>query len=221
MTDFRARCAELAQQLDDALDFTVSGETRRHMKALISTVRAELAEAGAEGPSGKELLAEAAKALGYLSTPPWEFDPAPMSVDDLLTVQRAAIAADRARRQPVPPEPEGPTDENPSEQEIADIAEDLEWRRLPQEEGSGQSFLLAFACAVLARWGRPTPQPVPVSERLPGPDDLGGFDSNCCWWGHWQDGRWIWVWDCEPVRNETHWLPASTPILPAGAIRQS
>jgi len=29
-------------------------------------------------------------------------------------------------------------------------------------------LLLAFARAVLARWGRPTIQPVPVSERLPG-----------------------------------------------------
>jgi len=45
MTDtFRTLCGELAQQLDDALDFTVSSETRRHMKALAARARAALAQ---------------------------------------------------------------------------------------------------------------------------------------------------------------------------------
>ena len=59
------------------------------------------------------------------------------------------------------------------------------------------------------------PKPVPVGERKPGPGDLGGFDADCCWWGHWQDGHWLWIWDDEPVRDETHWLPASVEVLPA------
>lgn len=44
MTDFRALCAELVEQLDDALDFTVSSETRRHMKLLTRQARSALAE---------------------------------------------------------------------------------------------------------------------------------------------------------------------------------
>lgn len=58
------------------------------------------------------------------------------------------------------------------------------------------------------------PKPIPVAERQPEPGDLGGFDSNCCWWGYWQGDRWFWIWDAEPVRGETHWLPASVEVLP-------
>ena len=57
MTDFRALCAELAEQLDDALDFTVSGETKRHMKLLTRRARAALAEPQGEGPTDGELNA--------------------------------------------------------------------------------------------------------------------------------------------------------------------
>ena len=32
----------------------------------------------------------------------------------------------------------------------------------------------------LRRWGRPTPQPVAVSERLPGPEDCD--EQGRCWW---------------------------------------
>lgn len=59
------------------------------------------------------------------------------------------------------------------------------------------------------------PRPIPLAERKPGPADLGGLDSDSCWWGHWQDGHWLWIWDYEPVRDETHWLPASVEVLPA------
>ncbi len=59
------------------------------------------------------------------------------------------------------------------------------------------------------------PQPIPLAERKPGPADLGGLDSDSCWWGHWQRDHWLWIWDYEPVRDETHWLPASVEVLPA------
>ena len=58
-------------------------------------------------------------------------------------------------------------------------------------------------------------RPIPVTERQPGPGDLGGFDDDHCWWGHWQGDHWIWTWDYEPVRDETHWLPATVQVLPA------
>jgi hypothetical protein len=61
MTDFRALCAELAQQLDDALDFTVSSGTRQFMKTLVTRARAALAEpqpAAATGEPGLQVEPE-------------------------------------------------------------------------------------------------------------------------------------------------------------------
>ena len=49
MTDYKQLCAELVEQLDDALDFTVSSETRRHMKLLTRKARAALVEPEPEG----------------------------------------------------------------------------------------------------------------------------------------------------------------------------
>jgi hypothetical protein len=57
--------------------------------------------------------------------------------------------------------------------------------------------------------------PIPLSERQPEPSDLGGIDGYHCWWGHWQGNHWLWTWDYEPVRDETHWLPATAQLLPA------
>ena len=79
------------------------------------------------------------------------------------------------------------------------------------------------ARAALAKWGRPTPQPVAVSERLPGPDDCD------------KQGRcWLWERDCgytglkwalvdrawslsqtdEDLSVYTHWLPANALPTP-------
>jgi hypothetical protein len=49
-TDFRALCAELAEQLDDALDFTISSCTRAHMRSLTARARTALAQPEPEGP---------------------------------------------------------------------------------------------------------------------------------------------------------------------------
>ena len=59
---------------------------------------------------------------------------------------------------------------------------------------------------VLSRWGRPAIKPVPVSERLPGPEDT--TDRNECW--YWHPGEECW--DMVPVVTGTldewtHWLP--------------
>jgi hypothetical protein len=80
---------------------------------------------------------------------------------------REAFLAGRshARARAALPQPEG---EGPSEQGIAEILEDLEWKRLPQVEGTGNSLLLDLALAVLARYGRPAIEPVPVVEGADG-----------------------------------------------------
>ena len=64
---------------------------------------------------------------------------------------------------------------------------------------------------------RPTniERPIPLSTLQPSGADLRGYHSDCCWWGRWQDHRWLWTWGSEPVRGETHWLPGSVQVLPA------
>jgi len=91
------------------------------------------------------------------------------------------------------------------------------------------SDAIAYARAVLARWGHPTPQPVAVGERLPGPKDVN------------EDGE-VWIieegysyalgdtgdYDWEPHRivlrsigefdakNGRTWLPANDLPTPRG-----
>lgn len=61
----------------------------------------------------------------------------------------------------------------------------------------------------------PRPIPLlPLTERNPGPGDFDDL-SGCCWWGQWHGAFWVWTWDDKPVRDETHWLPASAEVLPA------
>jgi hypothetical protein len=71
--------------------------------------------------------------------------------NDLITRARAALAQ---------PEPVGPTDE-----ELWLTADD-EFRAYVYSPDA-----IRFARAVLTRWGRPVITPIPVSERLPGPED--------------------------------------------------
>jgi hypothetical protein len=61
----------------------------------------------------------------------------------------------------------------------------------------------AFARAVLARWGRPAIEPVPVSERLPGPEDLDS--QGTCWMWHPVNYHYCL---CRPDPSaHSHWLP--------------
>lgn len=49
-----------------------------------------------------------------------------------------------------------------------------------QEPGGPMQQLLSEAGGLLAGWNRPAVKPVPVSERLPRPEDLD--DQGRCWW---------------------------------------
>lgn len=81
------------------------------------------------------------------------------------------------------------------------------WPRRRAQQGRATTAVHVQSVLVL--------RPIPLAERQPEPDDLGGLWDNHCWWGHWQGDHWLWIWDSEPVRGETHWLPASVPVLPA------
>ena len=109
----------------------------------------------------------------------------------------------RARALLAQPEPEKPSDEDLWE--LYDdklgqfgFAEDWPWIR-------------NYARAVLARWGRPTPQPVPVIDRLPSAADCDA-EGNCWWFDLHADGAWY----VDTFQScYTHWLPFSALPTPA------
>ena len=76
--------------------------------------------------------------------------------------------------------------------------------------------LLNLLRAVLSRHGHPTPQPVAVSERLPGPEDVNE-DGNCWMWDR-ESCFWDWTYIRTRTRAEmytyTHWLPANALPTP-------
>jgi hypothetical protein len=52
------------------------------------------------------------------------------------------------------------------------------------------------------------PTPIPVAERLPGPEDLNGIIEECWWYDHA-----CWYLDTYQA-NYTHWLPVNALPLP-------
>jgi len=114
-----------------------------------------------------------------------------VEVDDWT--RKWADAVKRTKAALAQPEPQGPTDE-----ELITM-----WattRYIDQPEGG-----LAYGRAVLARWGRPAIEPVPVSERLPGPEDCDG-DGRCWWWDE-DDDMWRLSEHRPCILCCTHWLP--------------
>jgi hypothetical protein len=121
------------------------------------------------------------------------------------------IADYLARAYLAQPEPEGPTDEE---------LQTLLYYEFTTSTGHGErSDPIGFARAVLARWGRPSIEPVPVSERLPTEADCDA--ERMCWWWHpdhkedeFTDG-WMLLkpeWagghhDTDDSPSYTHWLP--------------
>jgi hypothetical protein len=168
MTDFRALCARMADELDHYRQLLM--DDRRETHALAAEARAALAQ----------------------------------------------------------PEPQGPTDEEPTDQEIeewADAAAEVPleemdpevhgWRRCFKSDEFSETIR-----AALARWGRPAIEPVPVSERLPEPEDCDA-EGQC--WLHQPHPVTpeTPVWRLMPARcastiyGTTHWLPHHALPVPA------
>lgn len=63
------------------------------------------------------------------------------------------------------------------------------------------------------------PQPVPVSERLPGPGDYNAQGE--CWWFHPSDGEtgsfWC-LYEGHSPPGDTHWLPAQALPVPTREV---
>ena len=122
----------------------------------------------------------------------------PKVIQELIERARAALAQ---------PEPVAPTDDDVTE---------LFYRHMG--EGSQVGFENAIAEA-LARWGTPAIQPVPVSERLPGPKDWDVCGR--CWMFDPCDRGWWAYRSALPSDDEigrspwTHWLPHWALPVPA------
>jgi hypothetical protein len=108
------------------------------------------------------------------------------------------------------PEPQGPNDE-----EISDL---WSWAA-GQDQGPWPTQQHCFARAVLARWGRPAIEPVPVAERLPGDADVNKYGQ--VWWFDSPEDNWI-LDTCEDEELETincsrytHWLPHHALPVPS------
>jgi hypothetical protein len=136
-------------------------------------------------------------------------------------IERLESAASAAQ-----PEPVAPTDEEIADWhgQCADLSRlreaDYYWAfDLRSDEVAG------VVRAALARWGRPTPQPVPVSERLPGPEDCDS--EGRCWLCGKVEGDWRLI---DPANSGvpqlkycfSHWLPHwALPVpIPANNTRE-
>jgi hypothetical protein len=133
---------------------------------------------------------------------------------------RMSPLADRARALLAQPVAEGPTDEellrvaataiDPYESSGIALGE-----YEPETECAVEVYgseLIAYARAVLARWGNSqaildsSPQPVAVSERLPGPEDCD--EQGRCWWHRYTPTK-EWHLQRVYIGQYTHWLPAN------------
>jgi hypothetical protein len=155
MTDFRALCARMADELDHYRQLLM--DDRRETHALAAEARAALAQ-----------------------PEPQDVDPWPMPGD---AEGLAEVFWGRYDQ----PEPQGPTDEEPTDQEIeewADAAAEVPleemdpevhgWRRCFKSDEFSETIR-----AALARWGRPAIEPVPKRE-----------DVHYAWELHDAEGEW-------------------------------
>jgi hypothetical protein len=164
---------EAAQQQPEPIDEEENDRRFHACMDLIHNATPEQIRAAAGLPERSSLVEQVADALCHaqLDSPSWEPE------------ARAALAQ---------PEPQGPTDEEIEER----------FQRWWFDEGSGMrpldgedseeharrvSQIAWHNGAYCARWGRPAIEPVPVDERLPGPED-------CCVNPRNGQGQWCWGW---------------------------
>jgi hypothetical protein len=121
---------------------------------------------------------------------------------------RDALLA-RARALLAQPVAEGPTDEEMDEFALFWWGSDADERTVTDVIEC--CSMAAFARAVLARYGRPTPQPVAVGERLPGPEDCD--EKGRCWWHRYTPTK-EWHLQRVYIGRYNYWLPANALPTP-------
>jgi hypothetical protein len=165
MTDFRALCARMADELDHYRQLLM--DDRRATHALAAEARALLAQPEPQGPTDEELDDQF---FEHCYTD--DFGNELMELQQFRKGARAVLT----RWQHAQPEPQGPM---PEVDDILRLAAII--RRV---DGNHDKGAAALAEAILShpdsRWGRPAIGPVSVSERLPGPEDCDA--EGWCWW---------------------------------------
>jgi hypothetical protein len=216
----RPKCFNFAM---DFLGGTEEVEVRNYIERLESAASAAQPEPEPEGPTDEELYEL------------WEQEGYEGDFQDCRRFYRGAIAR-WGRSTPQPPaelaemvkrlhEINNPTPQPVAEgltnQELLRCAKiatpcyDLKiWERELR-------IMRAAIAADRARFGRPTPQPVPVSERLPGPEDCD--EEGRCWVFDPCDRGWWCYREALPSDGDpdpsihTHWLPHWALPMPAPA----
>jgi hypothetical protein len=193
MNTFRALCAELADIVTahcNPDDYAVSD-----CAALLARALAELAKPEPEGPSLEDL----GPLISWLTESATQSADAGRSTDAGMLTWAAQVVGERVDEDATESEPQGPTSD-----ELQTMAAEFA-ARTPEE----------FALAVLARWGRPAIEPVPVAER---PWEREGWcdAQGTCWMWHPINFHYRL---CSPdpsahTHSLPHWvlpLPATTP----------
>ena len=129
------------------------------------------------------------------------------------------------------PEPEGLTDEEIlALAESHEISYNADYGRVeyPFVEGHDmRDELLSYSRALIALRAHPTIKPVPVAERLPGPEDCAPWPDDptisWCWYAReHEEGGWRWRQDslCNPrAYGFTHWLPHHALPVPGAEVQ--
>jgi hypothetical protein len=104
----------------------------------------------------------------------------PPSWDDAILLDRVKAALRRAQSE-LKPMTDTNLQNRPSD--FRELCADLvkEWEKVEDGDFFALAPLMDRARAALARWGSPSIEPVPVSERLPGPEDCDA--DGRCWCG--------------------------------------
>lgn len=217
MTDWKARCAELADRLDDALTYTVQSDTERSMRQLITRTRAALAQPEPEGPTDEELDIVV---IAIQRLAPDQPDGPTQPTHDLHAVDRGReilkqhlARFGRPAIQPVPtPEPGTADHITDDEGTRWDHTMDAAlWAKafclICPEMASREDVMIGwFANAIMTGWDhrgwKAERKPVPVSDP-PRPDELD--DQGTCWMFHPVNLHYCL---CRPDPSvHTHWLP--------------
>jgi hypothetical protein len=141
--------------------------------------------------------------------------PEELRVEDLEATARAAE---------IQPEPVAPTLKEVSDWILLEKKKGARWATATDHHEA-----LPIACAAmhhaLARWGAPAAQPVPVSERLPGPEDCDS--EGRCWVGYAVpkddlDTEYNPSWElCKVHPQDEVWLPHWALPVPANTTEEA
>jgi len=161
MTDYKQLCAELLDELKNAIRVIHREDGTRHIRSADPVItKADIALAQPAQPEEGMLTDEELWKI-------WDENDGPIP-----TILRLAIAAARARRT---------ASEPPADGEVGELVKEL--RRICFDVAPCDDDIITRAADLLAQRH---PEPVPVSERLPGPGDCDA--EGRCWWGEPQIG---------------------------------